>query len=152
MIATKSEMLSRHLSQGWNRPISMTKRLRLKEDREMGGGMTASQRVHMRTYFCYVDVTILPKSRHMSTKKVIDSLSAPASPSTSLSNKHTTDFYKDIHDLNNVQQKSLLGFARSIFFFNMLTTVDLSLAFFVMFILAHQAVFLLFRLRKESAW
>lgn len=47
MIATKSEMLSRRLSQGWNRPISMTKRQRLKKDREMDERMMASQRVHV---------------------------------------------------------------------------------------------------------
>lgn len=94
----------------------------------------------MYTYFCRVDVIILPKSRHTSTKKVVESPSAPASPFASLSNKHTIYLYKDIHDLNNVQQKSLLRFARSIFFQQMLTTVDLSLAFFVMFIPAHQAV------------
>lgn len=37
MIATKNEMMSRRLSRDWNKPILMTKRQRLKEDKEMHG-------------------------------------------------------------------------------------------------------------------
>lgn len=105
----------------------------------------------MYTYFCCVDVIILPKSRHTSTKKVVESPSAPASPFTSLSNKHTIYLYKDIHDLNNVQQKSLLRFARSIFS----TNAHNGRPFVGVFRNVHPGApscSFLFSLRKESTW
>lgn len=133
MIATKSEMMSRRLSRGWNKPISMTKRQRLKEDREMHGRTMTLQKVHLCTCFYCVNVIIISKSRQR-MKKVVESLSSLTSPSASLRNRH-------IHRLDTIQQKSLLN-SPGPFFKHMITTVDLSLAFsfFVMLIRALQPI------------